>query len=159
MRICSPATRGLLAKRTRSAGLIRRAHGQKAEQGRQLAIAGDDAGAGTVPVKPDGVDQDCSLPSYVLITPARNEEAFIEKTIESVVRQTILPLKWVIANDGSTHKTRQIVGRYLEDHPWIEMVQRPQRKERHFAANVDSFNVGFQRVKDRPYESHRQFGR
>lgn len=38
------------SKRTRSAGLIRRAHGQKADQGRQLAMAGDDAGAGTVPV-------------------------------------------------------------------------------------------------------------
>ena len=28
---------------------------------------------------------------YVLITPARNEERFIEKTIQSVVGQTVLP--------------------------------------------------------------------
>ena len=39
------------------------------------------------------------LPKYVLITPARNEEAFIEKTIQSVVSQTILPAKWVIVSD------------------------------------------------------------
>ncbi len=29
---------------------------------------------------------------YVLITPARNEEAFIGKTIQSMIRQTILQL-------------------------------------------------------------------
>lgn len=103
--------------RTRSAGLIRRAHGQKADQGRQLAMAGDDAGAGTVPVKPDGVDQDYSLPSYVLITPARNEEAFIEKMIESVINQTVPPVKRVTVDDGSTDRTAEIVSRYLVQYP------------------------------------------
>ena len=49
------------------------------------------------------------LPNYVLITPARNEEAFIEKTIQSVVSQTILPAKWVIVSDGSTDRTDEIV--------------------------------------------------
>ena len=43
--------------------------------------------------------------SYVLITPARNEETFIETTIQSVIKQTILPVKWVIVNDGSTDAT------------------------------------------------------
>ena len=35
---------------------------------------------------------------YVLITPARNEEVNIEKTIQSMISQTILPIKWVIVN-------------------------------------------------------------
>lgn len=91
-------------------------------------------------------------PPYVLVTPARNEEAFLEKTIQSMVQQTVRPLKWVIVDDGSTDKTASIISRYLADHPWIEMVQRPPRKERHFAAKVDSFNAGFQRVKDLPYK-------
>ena len=50
--------------------------------------------------------------SYVLITPARNEAAFIEQTIESVVAQTARPAKWVIVSDGSTDGTDEIVGRY-----------------------------------------------
>ena len=33
---------------------------------------------------------------YVMITPARNEAAFIEKTIQSVIAQTVLP------SDGSS---------------------------------------------------------
>ena len=48
----------------------------------------------------------------VLITPARNEEAFIAKTIESMVNQTIRPIRWVIVNDGSTDRTAAIVCRY-----------------------------------------------
>ena len=43
--------------------------------------------------------------SFVLITAARNEETYIEKTIQSVVAQTVLPLRWVIVNDGSDDAT------------------------------------------------------
>ena len=44
---------------------------------------GDDASGAAATVREDDMDQHRSLPAYVLITPARNEEAFIEKTIES----------------------------------------------------------------------------
>lgn len=89
---------------------------------------------------------------YVLVTPARNEEAFIEKTIESVIHQTVLPLKWVIVDDGSTDRTPEIINRYLARHPWIEVVQMPQRQDRNFAAKVHSFNAGYEKVKDLGYE-------
>src|SRR2546425_9368920 len=89
---------------------------------------------------------------YVLITPAHNEEAFIEKTIQSMLRQTVLPTKWVIVNDGSIDSTASIVGRYLASHDWIEMIQMPQRRDRNFAAKVYSFNAGYERVKNLAYE-------
>jgi poly-beta-1,6-N-acetyl-D-glucosamine synthase len=90
--------------------------------------------------------------AYVLITPARNEEAFIEKTIVSVINQTVLPVKWVIVDDGSTDKTPEIISRYLPQHPWIELVQMPQRRDRSFAAKVHSFNAGYERVKGLQYD-------
>ncbi len=89
---------------------------------------------------------------YVLVTPARNEEAFIEKTIESMIHQTFPPLKWVIVDDASTDKTPEIISRYLPQHPWMEMIQTPPRRDRNFAAKVHSFNAGYQRVKDLEYE-------
>lgn len=89
---------------------------------------------------------------YVLITPARNEEAYIERTIESMIRQTVLPLKWVIVNDGSTDATGEIVTHYLNDHPWIELLENPPRRDRSFAKKVSSFNAGFARVAGLPYE-------
>ncbi len=98
------------------------------------------------------MDQRSVLPSYVLVTPARNEEAFIEKTLESMIRQTVLPAKWVIVNDGSTDATARIVSRYLEKNPWIKLVNLPQRRERHFAAKVHAFNAGRERLQNVGYE-------
>jgi glycosyltransferase involved in cell wall biosynthesis len=89
---------------------------------------------------------------YVLITPARNEAAFIEKTIQSVIKQTVLPAKWVIVNDGSTDATSSIVRPYLADHQWMELVDLPVRRDRNFAAKVYAFNAGQERVKDLDYE-------
>ncbi|PYU12508.1 MAG: glycosyl transferase [Acidobacteria bacterium] len=98
------------------------------------------------------MDQGRSLPRYVLITPARNEEAFIEKTLESMVHQTIVPVKWVIVNDGSTDATGSIVGRYAEKYDWIEAVNLPVRKERNFAAKVYAFNAGLEKLNQIEYE-------
>src|SRR6266480_2740000 len=83
---------------------------------------------------------------YVLITPAHNEEAFIEKTLDSVIAQTRLPERWVIVDDGSTDRTAEIVRNYAKRFPWIDIVQRPQRRERNFAAKVHAFNTGLERV-------------
>lgn len=89
---------------------------------------------------------------YILITPARNESAYIEKTLSSMVRQTILPTKWVIVNDGSTDSTSEIVRGYLQAHPWIHLIDRPVRKERNFAAKVQAFNIGRQALSGVHYD-------
>jgi glycosyltransferase involved in cell wall biosynthesis len=90
---------------------------------------------------------------YVLITPAHNEEAFIEKTLTSMVAQTVLPERWVIVDDGSTDHTAEIVNRYAARCPWIELVRLPQRQDRNFAAKVHAFNAGFERVHSLEFEA------
>jgi glycosyltransferase involved in cell wall biosynthesis len=92
------------------------------------------------------------LPKYVLITPAKNEADFIERTLESVVAQTARPIKWVIVNDGSTDGTSDVVAKYAAAHPWIELVQLPERRERHFGGKAVAVNVGRERVADLHYE-------
>jgi glycosyltransferase involved in cell wall biosynthesis len=89
---------------------------------------------------------------YVLITPARNEAAFIEQTIQAVVNQTVTPLKWVIVSDGSTDGTDEIVNRYAAKNDWIELVRLPERKERHFAGKVMAIDAGRTRVVDLDYD-------
>jgi glycosyltransferase involved in cell wall biosynthesis len=83
---------------------------------------------------------------YVLITPARNEEALIGQAIESMIQQTVQPVRWVIVDDGSTDKTADIVATYCLRYRWIELVRRPARKDRNFAGKVDAFNAGMARV-------------
>lgn len=90
---------------------------------------------------------------YVLITPARNEAQFIELTLESVVAQTVRPLKWVIVSDGSTDGTDDIVSKYAAEHSWIELVRIPERQERNFAAKVQAFNAGHARVNGLEYDA------
>lgn len=93
-----------------------------------------------------------SLPVYVLITPARNEAALIEDTIQSVIGQTVRPRRWVIVSDGSTDGTDEIVRRYATLHPWIQLVRTPERKERHFAGKVRAFEAGYSAVKGLDYD-------
>ncbi len=90
--------------------------------------------------------------SYVLITPARNEEAFIEKTIKSVISQTVLPTRWVIVSDGSTDRTDEIVKGYSARNSWIELLRMPEHGDRQFADKVYCFNAGYERVKDLPFD-------
>lgn len=98
------------------------------------------------------MDQKDKTLRYVIVTPVRNEAAYIGNTIESMIQQTVLPMKWVIVNDGSTDETGEIVKRYLSNHPWIKLVENPQRKERSFAKKVHSFNAGCEEVKSLDYD-------
>ena len=90
--------------------------------------------------------------NYVLITPARNEERFIAKTLDSMVRQTLFPQRWVVVDDGSTDRTAEIVSDYSRNHEWIKLVRRPERIDRSFAAKVQSFNAGFELVHGLPFD-------
>ena len=62
---------------------------------------------------------------YVIVIPAKNEEASIANTLESVARQTTPPELCVVMDDGSDDSTPDIIGRYAQDYPFI----RHQRLE------------------------------
>jgi glycosyltransferase involved in cell wall biosynthesis len=90
--------------------------------------------------------------TYALITPARNEEKFIDATVRSVIAQTVRPSAWIIVSDGSTDGTDEIVKRYTADHPWIELLRMPERRDRSFAAKAGCFNAAFERLKPRNFD-------
>lgn len=84
--------------------------------------------------------------SYALITPAHNEEGYIEGTIESVINQTLLPIIWVIVSDGSTDETDKIVSEYAKKHDWIEFIKLTKRDDRNFSGKANAFNLGWKEV-------------
>ncbi len=81
------------------------------------------------------------LPKCLLITPARNEAAHLEKTILSMVSQTTHPTKWIIVNDGSTDETPNIIDRYTKSCDWMERFDMPSHRDRSFAAKAHCFNT------------------
>jgi biofilm PGA synthesis N-glycosyltransferase PgaC len=93
-----------------------------------------------------------TLPSYVLITPARNEAAYIELTLKSVVSQTVRPLKWIIVNDGSRDGTDDIVRKYAATNSWIELIQMPERRERNFAGKAIAVSAGQKQLGELHYD-------
>ena len=89
---------------------------------------------------------------YVLITPARNEQGNLERTIQSVVEQSYLPVRWVIVSDGSTDHTESIVESYLARYQWMDLVRLPGDRDRSFAAKVGAFNAGLDLLVHEDYD-------
>lgn len=88
---------------------------------------------------------------YVLITAAKNEEAFIEETLRSVIQQTVRPAKWVIVDDGSIDHTAEIVSSYLRSHDFIQLVRLQPSAARDFGKKVAAFNAGLEALADTPH--------
>jgi len=85
---------------------------------------------------------------YIIITPAYNEAEYIEKTIESVISQCILPSLWVIVDDGSTDDTAKIIQRYAKEYGWIKYVYREKESDHsYYASNVYAIIAGYKHVK------------
>jgi biofilm PGA synthesis N-glycosyltransferase PgaC len=90
--------------------------------------------------------------TYVMITPARNEAGSIERTIRSMIAQTLKPTRWVIVSDGSTDGTDEIVLKYCARHDWIKLMRMPERRERDFAGKAGAFQAGYAAMKDLPFD-------
>jgi len=81
---------------------------------------------------------------YAVITPVRDEERYIENTLECVLRQTVLPAEWMIVDDGSTDQTGAVLDRYAARHPWIHVIHRANRGFRKSGGGVmEAFQDGY----------------
>ena len=72
----------------------------------------------------------------MIISPVRDEAALIEKTLQSVVAQTVRPVEWVIVDDGSKDNTAAIVQRYADQYPFIRLVRMQDRGFRKLGGGV-----------------------
>jgi len=90
---------------------------------------------------------------YVVITPVRDEGGHLEKTIRSVVQQTIKPVQWIIVDDGSTDSTGEIMERSDAQHPWISTLHLPNRGSRQNASGVmAAFHQGYPFLNSNDWE-------
>ncbi len=80
---------------------------------------------------------------YIVI-PAHNEAEFIGSTLQSLVEQSFLPSKVVVADDQSSDTTAEIVSGFVQKHPWISLV-RHSSSEEHLPGGkvIVAFNKGY----------------
>ncbi len=90
---------------------------------------------------------------YVIITPVRDEEQYIEDTIKSVCAQTMRPTEWVIVNDGSSDRTGEVIDRYAREYSWIHTVHRENRGYRKSGGGVmEAFYEGYKTVQCKDWD-------
>jgi glycosyltransferase involved in cell wall biosynthesis len=92
-------------------------------------------------------------PRYLVITPARNEEAHLLHTIRSMVGQNLRPIRWVIVNDGSTDRTAAMIDDEARKHDWIVPVHRNDRGYyKPGGGVVETFYEGYKLIQEQPWE-------
>jgi len=90
---------------------------------------------------------------YVVITPVRNEQAYLGSTIESMLSQTVPPAEWIIVNDGSTDSTGRIIDDLANRCPWVRAIHREDRGYRKSGGGVvEAFDDGYSAVLSRQWD-------
>lgn len=85
---------------------------------------------------------------YVLMTAARNEITYVPRLLESVVGQTVLPVRWVIVDDGSADGTDEFLREHTRHHEFITVVRREGDGRRSFASKASGLRVAYDILKD-----------
>ncbi len=70
-------------------------------------------------------------PKVAVLIAAKNEAKYIERTLEALFEQTLMPCRIVVVDDGSKDKTPEILSRIKEKHPELVVIRR---KDRGFSA-------------------------
>jgi biofilm PGA synthesis N-glycosyltransferase PgaC len=92
-------------------------------------------------------------PLYIIVTPVRDEEKYIESTIRSVLGQTIRPAEWVIVDDGSTDRTGEIADLYSAEYSWIRVIHRENRGFRKSGGGVmEAFYDGYNNFRSENWD-------
>lgn len=84
----------------------------------------------------------CVIPTY-------NEEAFIDKTLQSLVEQTLIPEKIVVVNDSSTDRTEEIVNSFSNQYHFIQPIFNPS-ENKHLPGSkvIRAFQKGFDTLEN-----------
>jgi poly-beta-1,6-N-acetyl-D-glucosamine synthase len=90
---------------------------------------------------------------YVIVTPVRDEEKYIEATIESMCAQTVLPAEWLIVDDGSSDRTGIVADQYAAKHSWIRVLHRQNRGFRKNGGGVmEAFFDGYHSLQCKDWD-------
>lgn len=91
----------------------------------------------------------CQVMRYYIVIPAHNEEDFLNDTLTSVLRQSLLPSQVVLVNDNSSDSTEQIIDQFIELSPIFQKLNTQSSNE-HMPGSkvVNAFQKGLALLDD-----------
>lgn len=97
----------------------------------------------TVPSNADAANAPPAGRRCFVVSPVRDEAQYLQRTIDTMVAQSVRPALWLIVDDGSKDATPEIVERAAAQHDWIRLYRRKDRGIRKVGGGVvDAFNEG-----------------
>jgi hypothetical protein len=90
---------------------------------------------------------------YCLIAPCRDEEKYMERTLQSVLDQSEPPALFIVVDDGSTDRTPEILRQWQQKMPYLKIVTRADRGDRKLGGGViDAFYAGYEITAPREFD-------
>ena len=83
---------------------------------------------------------------YIII-PVFNEEKYLQESIDSIVKQTLLPKILLLVNDSSTDNSEKILKKYSNEFSWIKYINI-KSKQVHIPGEkvINAFNKGLEKL-------------
>lgn len=90
---------------------------------------------------------------YVLVSPIKDEEQYVETTIRAVLNQTLRPYRWILVDDGSGDGTHEILESYARSVDWITLVTiRRDAARQPGTGIIRAFNEGFRVTESEDFD-------
>ena len=87
--------------------------------------------------------------NFYIVIPAHNEQESIGLTLDSLIKQTLLPKQIVVVNDNSTDETGDIVDAYAHNYSWISLIDNKSSNE-HLPGTkiINAFYKGYEALDE-----------
>ena len=86
------------------------------------------------------------MSSFVLITAAHNESTVIQRTIQSVLVQTVRPSKWIIVCDRCTDNTETVARSLASSVSWVTILPLAASDAKGYQNKVNAIHAGLKLV-------------
>lgn len=83
--------------------------------------------------------------NHIIITPVYNEEKYIEKYINSIINQSLLPIELIMVDDNSSDNSSRLIKEYSKQYPWIKYIKHNSQNYKSQGKKIiNAFNYGLE---------------
>jgi len=90
---------------------------------------------------------------YIIVTPMRNEREHLGSVAEEIGKQTVLPVKWIIVDDGSADGSCELAEELSSGNELIEVIKKADRGCDYVGGGVaETVLLGYEAALKHPFD-------